>query len=204
MLNDTLFCEITNNKEKTYEFCLKNDINIPPKMNVFSRPIVIKEINGCGSNNLQILKTTEEKNLPFNEKEFIIQKFIDGDEYTCDVISDPEGNVVNIIPKKRCFIKNGQSFTSIIVNDKEIIQFVRNVCEKLVNKCAINVQVIKEHSTKKIYLIEINPRFATTISLSIKAGVNIPKMLIENDFKTKEFEDGLMMVRDYKEYFKVI
>ena len=27
-------------------------------------------------------------------------------------------------------------------------------------------------------------------------------MLIENDFKTKEFEDGLMMVRDYKEYFK--
>ena len=201
MLNNEKFCELTNNKENTYNFCIKNNINIPPKMDILSRPIVIKEINGCGSQNLQILKTIKEKNLPFNNKKCIIQKFIEGDEYTCDVLSDPNGNIVNIIPKKRCFIKNGQSFISKIIKDKDVINFVYDVCKKIENKCAINVQVIKENNTNKIYLIEINPRFATSISLSIKGGVNIPEMLIENDYETKNIDYGLTMVRDYKEYF---
>ena len=201
-LNDTKFCNIANNKEATYDFCIKNDISIPPKMKLEDRPIVIKEINGCGSLGLQILKSKNDKNLPFKNEDFIIQKFIEGDEYTCDVISDPNGKVVNVIPKKRCFIKNGQSFTSKIVKDEDIINYVIDVCQKLKNKCAINVQVIKEKNTGKIYLVEINPRFATTISLSIEGGVPIPRMLIENDFEEKHYENGLIMVRDYKEYFK--
>jgi nucleoside-diphosphate-sugar epimerase len=65
------------------------------------------------------------------------------------------------------------------------------------------VQVIRENNTKKLFLIEINPRFATTINLTISSGVHIPKMLIENDFTPKYFENGLTMVRDYKEYFKL-
>ena len=201
LLNDTEFCNITNNKETTYDFCINNNIPIPPKMTLEDRPIVIKEINGCGSLGLQILKTINDNSQPFKHEDFIIQKFIEGDEYTCDVISDPNGNVVNIVPKKRCFVKNGQSFISKIVKDEDIINFVADVCNKLKNKCAINVQVMKEKNTGKIYLIEVNPRFATTIALSIEAGVHIPRMLIENDFEVKDYENGLTMVRDYKEYF---
>ena len=64
------------------------------------------------------------------------------------------------------------------------------------------MQVIREKHTNSLFLIEINPRFATTINLTVEAGVNIPKMLIENDFTSKLFENGLTMIRDYKEYFK--
>lgn len=202
-LNSPEFCNLCNNKELTYDFCIQNDINIPPKMSVTERPIVIKEkYLGCGSVGIQILKTNNEHHHQFDSSNTIIQQFIDGDEYTCDVISSPVGNVVNIIPKKRCFVKNGQSYISKIVKDTKIIEFVEDVCNKIGNKCAINVQVIKERDTNKIYLVEINPRFATTIMLSIKAGVHIPRMLIENDYITKEVEDGITMVRDYKEYFK--
>jgi carbamoylphosphate synthase large subunit len=153
LLNDVEFCEITNNKEKTYNFCIENNINIPLKLSINDRPIVIKEIEGCGSANIQILKLHEEIAIPFNANKFIIQKFIYGDEFTVDVISDPNGNVINVIPKKRCFVKNGQSFISKICNNMDIINFVTDVCVKLKNKCAINVQVIKEKDKNNIYLI---------------------------------------------------
>jgi UDP-glucose 4-epimerase len=69
------------------------------------------------------------------------------------------------------------------------------------NKSAINIQVIKQKNTGEIFLIEINPRFATTINLSIEAGINMPQMMIENNYSKCDYQDSLVMVRDYKEYF---
>lgn len=197
-LNNSEFIEITNNKLKTYDFCIKNNINIPKIKSINDRPIVIKQIEGCGSKGLQILK--EKDYLLYDDSNVIIQEFINGDEYTIDVICSENGDIINIIPKKRLLIKNGQSFKSIIVMNSEIIDFVKDVCFKFKNKSSINIQVIKNEMG--IYLIEINPRFATTINLSIEGGVHIPKMLIENDCNTYPVKDGLMMIRDYKEYFK--
>jgi len=197
-LNNSEFIEITNNKLKTYDFCIKNNINIPKIKSIDHRPIVIKQIEGCGSKGLQILKENDYSS--YVDSNVIIQEFINGDEYTIDVISNHNGDIINIIPKKRLLIKNGQSFKSIIIMNSEIIEFVKDVCFKFKNKSSINIQVIKNEMG--IYLIEINPRFATTINLSIEGGVHIPKMLIENDCNTYPVKDGLMMIRDYKEYFK--
>jgi carbamoyl-phosphate synthase large subunit len=202
-LNNTKFIEITNNKLNTYDFCIKNNINVPELKKITDRPIVIKQIEGCGSKGLKILKTHLENEF-VNDLDGItmIQEYIYGDEYTVDVISNQNGDIINIIPKKRLLIKNGQSFKSVIEMNKEIIEFVKDVCYKFKNTSSINVQVIKNE--KNIYLIEINPRFATTINLSIEGGVHIPKMLIEHDYNKYDVKDGLMMIRDYKEYFKNI
>jgi len=201
LLNDIIFCDITNSKEKTYNFCIENNIRIPTKKYKYERPIIIKKLRGCGSEELQILKTHTDEYLPFKDDDFIIQEYIDGIEYTVDVLSNPNGNIVCVVPKKRCLIKNGQAFKSITEKNVEVIKFVTDVCLKFNNKCAINVQVIQEKYTNDIYLIEINPRFPTSISLTIKSDVNIPQMLVDRNFKEKDFENNLMMIRDYKEYF---
>ena len=104
------------------------------------------------------------------DKNNIIQEFITGDEYTVDIISDNNGNIISIIPKKRLLIKNGQAFKSIIINNDDVISFIRDVCLKLNNKSSINIQVIQEKDTGKIYLIEINPRFGTTMEWDTAAG----------------------------------
>lgn len=199
-LNEPELIEIANCKNNTYNFCIDNNINIPLKKVITERPIIIKPVDGCGSNGIQILKTYEDNAIPF-DKNNIIQEFITGDEYTVDIISDNNGNIISIIPKKRLLIKNGQAFKSIIINNDDVISFIRDVCLKLNNKSSINIQVIQEKDTGKIYLIEINPRFGTTISLSIESGVHIPKMLIEHDYNEYEIKYNLLMVRDYKEYF---
>ena len=200
-LNDPEFINITNCKKNIYKFCLENNIKIPLLKTIHDRPIIIKPINGCGSYGIQILKKNEEIALPFNENDNIIQQYINGDEYTIDVLSDLNCNIISIVPKKRLLIKNGQSFKSIIVKNIEIINFVKDVCIKLKNKSAINVQIIQEKETNIIYLIEVNPRFSSTISLTIESGINIPKMLIEKDYTIYDFKENLLMIRDYNEYF---
>ena len=199
-VNDQNFIDIANNKNKTYDFCINNDINIPKKCDISYRPCIAKPINGYGSIGLKILKTVEDQDIVVDDS-FIIQEFIEGEEYTVDILSDIDGNFIVAVPKKRLLVKNGQSFKSIVCKDDSVISFCRDVCEKMNNKSAINIQVIKQKNTGKIFLIEINPRFATTINLSIEAGVHIPKMMLENNYIKCDYEDDLVMVRDYKEYF---
>jgi len=198
-VNDATIVDIADDKQKTYEWCINNDIDIPNVVDVNYRPCVIKPLRGCGSNGVVFLKDNAPS--PDVSSECIIQRLITGDEYTVDVITDENSNIINIVPKKRLLIKNGQSFKSVTCMDYDIIEFVRNVVSKLKSKYVINVQVIKERDTNNIFLIEINPRWATTISLSIEAGVNMPVMLIENDYTPKEVRNNLLMIRDYHEYF---
>jgi carbamoyl-phosphate synthase large subunit len=204
IVNDIELINIADNKLATYEWCCNNNINIPRIKLITERPIIIKPINGCGSNGIKILKKDEENNdsMEYINSNYIIQEFIKGTEYTIDIIADTNCKVINVIPKERLLIKNGQSFKSITRNDNELIDFATNCSILLGNKSVINIQVIRDN-VGKIYLIEINPRFPTTIGLTIKSGVNIPVMLVEKDFETREFIDNLVMIRDYQEYFMI-
>jgi carbamoyl-phosphate synthase large subunit len=203
LINDEELVLIADDKMETYKWCIKNNINVPDVVQYYDYPCIIKPLFGCGSSKIIILKNNDDfvdENIKNNNK-YIIQKFINGIEFTVDVISDESSNTINIIPKQRLLIKNGQSFKSIIKMDTDIINFVKNILLKLKNKYVINIQLIKEFETDKIFLIEINPRWPTTVGLSIKAGVNMPVMLVENDFNTKIVENNLIMIRDYQEYF---
>ena len=204
MVNDVELVNIANNKLTTYEWCSQNNISVPLIKLITERPIIIKPINGCGSNGIKILKDADDTvvSTEYNNSNYIIQEFINGKEYTIDIIADNKGNVINVVPKERLLIKNGQAFKSVVRNDKELIDFATKCSILLCNKSVINIQVIRDYDGK-IYLIEINPRFPTTIGLTIKSGVNIPIMLIEKDFEKKDFINNLLMVRDYQEYFMV-
>jgi len=203
-LNDEQIIKICDDKMNTYKWCIENNIKIPPIVGLDYRPCIIKPLIGCGAANIEILKTNINiisENANRNINNFIVQKYINGIEFTSDIISDENGNVINIVPKQRLLVKNGQSFKSTIKMDEDIINFVKNVALKINNKSVINIQVIKEFETNEIFLIEINPRWTTTIGLSIEGGVNMPLMLVEKDLTPKIVNNNLMMIRDYKEYF---
>jgi carbamoyl-phosphate synthase large subunit len=203
-INDFNLIETADDKMKTYNWCVENNINVPEIVNVKTRPCIIKPLSGSGSSDISILKTNNDIcDKYISDSSYIIQKFINGDEFTVDVLSDENYNVINIVPKQRLLIKHGQSFKSIVKLDDDIINFVKNIAVKIKNKSIMNVQVIKEYGTNNIFLIEINPRWPTTIGLSINAGVNMPVMLLENDVNTKIVTNNMIMIRDYKEYFMI-
>lgn len=217
--NNFEFVRIMNSKLNTYKFCLDNNINVPKvyshnnilHCNNIKYPILIKDNKGSGSTNNKIFENREDYinyMTNTNRNGVIIQQYIKGDEYTIDCLSNEEEEVLCVIPKKRLLVKYGAAFLSQTENNKDIIDFVKNVMIKSKNKYSVNVQVIIENETKQIYLIEVNPKWATSFPLSVEAGINLPEILIElqenpNYHKNREFlfKDNLVMLRHFTEYY---
>ena len=196
-LNDPPIVALMDDKESTVAWCRANGIRVPDLVDRTYRPCVIKPVAGAGSSGVQFLKT--ESDTPTSQG--LCQRYIDGPEYTIDVLSDPSGRVVSVVPKERLLVKHGQSFKSRVCLDSDLIAFATTICERLRSKYVINIQVIRERTTGHLYLIEMNPRWATTVGLTIAAGANFPVMLLEGTYTPPTVTPNLLMIRDSAEYF---
>jgi carbamoyl-phosphate synthase large subunit len=195
--NDPFVVGLCEDKRETFDWATRVGIAVPEETT--TAPCVSRPTTGCGSEGVVVSRFAD-----LSERSgTIVQRFVDGDEFTVDVLADPSGRVVVVVPKHRIRVKNGQAFESRVRMDSDVIEFASNVSEKLNNKSFINVQVIRERSTGIVYLVEINPRAPTSLPLTVKAGANVPAMMVESDFSPRGILDGVGMVRSYVEYFYV-
>ena len=104
--------------------------------------------------------------------DYVVQPFVEGDEYTVDIFCDFEGSPVTIVPRRRLAVRAGEVLKTRIDLDGRII----DECERLVETfrpCGpITVQLIRDKRTGEDYYIEINPRFGGGAPLSMKAGAD--------------------------------
>lgn len=134
-----------------------------------------------GSSSIDAYKVEEKGQLSTyaeRVKDYIIQPFIDGKEYTVDIFCDLEGNPVYITPRERLAVRSGEVLKTRIALDERIIA----ECEELVRQfqpCGpITVQLIREKRTGDDYYIEINPRYGGGAPLSMKAGADSAEMTL--------------------------
>lgn len=199
--------EICQNKKKFVEFCFQENFPIPKTYDsaqeIEKYPVFCKPIDGKGSFGiLKILNEREIKNVDF--KKYVVQEFVNWDEYTVDYLSDFDGNYINSITRKRTHVVNGESIVSEVENIKEI----RNITTMLAKKLHLighnTIQCFWNGISVKI--IEVNPRFGGASNLSINAGLNSPKILINLMHKTFDKnmmnnDNNLMMLRYSKDIF---
>jgi carbamoyl-phosphate synthase large subunit len=110
----------------------------------------------------------------------ILQEYIDGKEYTLDILLNFKGELLCIVPRLRMETRSGEISKGLTVRDPAIIQAATEVIQKLpglVVGC-ITLQCIV-NNTGDIYFIEINPRFGGGYPLSYAAGADYPKALIQ-------------------------
>ena len=145
-----------------------------------SYPAFIKPKDGSSSvlaykiNNREELKSFAEQ-IP----EYIVQPFIDGTEYTVDMLCDFIGNPIFITPRIRLAVRAGEVLKTKIVQDQTIINEIRQLLQKYKPCGPITVQLIREKKSGIDYFIEINPRFGGGAPLSIKAGADSALALIK-------------------------
>lgn len=179
---DEKVIEIANDKYKTYKFFKENKIPtpetyLPDEVNK-KFPLFIKPRFGSASKGIHKVEDEEELNFFIKRTPSpIVQQFINGDEYTIDIFSDFEGNVISVVPRKRIEVRSGEVQKSVTVKDDGIINYAKKIAQKLLTIGPITIQCIK--TDKEIKFIEINPRFGGGVILSIKAGANSPLYLIK-------------------------
>jgi len=202
--------DICQDKRKTYRFLMNNGFDTPVTVSVQQAladrhlrwPCFIKPWDGYASRGTAIAKNREE--LVFYTKRIpnpIIQEFIDGTEYTCDVYVDFGMKVRCVVPRKRIETRSGEVSKGQAVKNLKIMDKCRELVEKLgAGPGVITIQLfLNGHG--KIKFIEINPRFGGGAPLSIKAGANFPKWILQELMGQRPkinfdgFEDGLIMLR---------
>ncbi len=201
--------DICQDKRKTFEFLSGNDFNTPltlgydeaVKSGSLSFPLFLKPWDGYASRGNAVVRDRDElivlgRTVP----NCIVQEFIEGDEFTCDCFVDDEMEVRTVVPRKRIEVRSGEVSKGQVVKDMRIMEQVSEVVRKLnAGPGVITIQLIANGGG--VNFIEINPRFGGGAPLSIKAGADFPRWIIEEHFGIRPiiefdgFKDNLFMLR---------
>ena len=176
-----------------------------------SFPIIIKPRCGRGSRGIGVVNTKVElasfiKTSPYGSEELILQKYIDGAEYTVSVVVWRDGEVQVVVPKK-VICKKGITKLAITERNDKIENLCYRVQKKLRADGPFNVQLKLDILTGEPYIFEINPRFSTTISLTIASGIDeligLSKQALEgiDSYTFDNWKEGIVLVRQMDDIF---
>ncbi len=207
MVPTTASLDICNDKVLTSKFFKSSGIRHPKTYLVagcisFPQrlfPLFLKSRFESGSTYARKVDNEEElafyyKNTPYP----VMQEYIEGVEYTVNMLSDYDGKVVGVVPIRRVRVRGGLSVEAQVELDNNIAEGCTKVVEKLGLVGPSNIQVIKRGD--EIVYIEINPRFASgTLPLAVGAGFNIPllmvKLMLGKPIGSIDIQDKVKMTR---------
>ncbi len=134
----------------------------------------------------------------------LMSRYVEGVEYTVDVICDQESNVIVAVPRERITVVGGMVHHARIVKDDQLMEQCAQIAKSvgLVGMSCIQcIKTVKD----EYYFIEINPRPGSGIDLSINAGADMPYMWLQctsgDTVKTPDVQWGLQMKRYFCGYF---
>jgi len=202
--------DICQDKRKTFSFLLKNGFDTPLTMNArqalakkkLNLPYFLKPWDGYASKGNAVVKNRRELEV-FSKRipNCIVQEVIKGTEYTCDVYVDFGMKVRCVVPRKRIEIRSGEVSKGQVIKNARIMSKAAKLVEKLgAGPGVITLQLFLT-GEGKIKFIEVNPRFGGGAPLSIKAGANFPKWILQELLETKTnirfdgFKNNLIMLR---------
>jgi len=206
--------DVCQDKRKTYRFLLKNGFETPVTLGIgsalsngiqkkgFKWPCFLKPWDGYASRGNAVVHNRKE--LLFFAKKVpnaICQEFVNGTEYTCDVYVDFGMKVRCVVPRRRIEARAGEVSKGQVVKHPGIMNEAVRLVEMLgAGPGVITLQLFLT-GDKKIKFIEINPRFGGGAPLSIKAGANFPKWILQEllgkkpNIRFGNFKDNLIMLR---------
>jgi len=145
--------EICEDKLNTHNF-LKSigiivpdiyDINTPREQ--ISFPIMIKPRKGRGGTGIKMAKCFVELK-SFYKPDCIVQRHVNGVEYTIDILSDLDGNPISIIPRTRTRVDSGISMQGTTVYDEKLIGYCKKIAKELRLVGGSCIQCIKSREYK--------------------------------------------------------
>lgn len=198
---------LCNDKVQSANLVGKSGFDIPEIINspqIEDLPIFVKPISGSGSDGAYL--ASDKKGFlglrELDSSKFLFQEYIEGEEYTVDVLCDSNSKVLFCGPRIRKEVKAGLAVKSVTVDDSKLVEITRRCCELFNVRGVCNLQFIKRHD--HYYFIEINPRFAAACILTIYAGANLPLAALNLMLDLKldvelEHQAGKVMSRYWEE-----
>ncbi|NND55949.1 MAG: ATP-grasp domain-containing protein [Xanthomonadales bacterium] len=167
-------------------------------------PFVVKPRSGSGSRGVRIVKRLSDLNGIDTDGRHLVQEYLPGAEYSVDVYVAGDGRVVASVIRERIKVDSGIAVISKTVIDEEISELAARIARLVGIRFVANIQFRRDRDGRP-RLLEINPRFPGTMSLTVAAGVNMPELCLREargDALPKRLDyAALAMVRNWQETF---
>jgi carbamoyl-phosphate synthase large subunit len=107
----------------------------------------------------------------------VLETYLDGPEFTIDLLCDFAGQPLSIVPRERVVIRAGVTDRGRTVKDASLIALAEACAVALPFAGPVNIQCRVVDGRPIVF--EINPRFSGGIPLTIEAGADFAQMLVE-------------------------
>jgi carbamoyl-phosphate synthase large subunit len=167
-------------------------------------PVIVKPRSGSGSRGIRLVADTAGLEALERDGTLLVQELLPGPEFSLDVFADRSGEVLAVVPRERLKVDSGIAITGRTTHDEALEKFGADVARLIGLNTVANVQA-KEAAEGVPALLEVNARFPGTMPLTIAAGVDMPKLAVDEALGRElppgpiPFEE-VAMVRHFEEH----
>jgi len=206
--------DAANDKQQTDARCRAENIPAPHCYDAAAAralpdsafPLFGKPRFGRGSIGAQRIESRHElDSFLMRHPDGIVQELLAGTELTVDVLCNTDGKLLAAVPKERLEVKSGMATKSRTRALPELWPLAERICKAFGVTGVANLQLMGDAGNWK--LVEVNTKFATSLPLTVAAGVNLPLHMLElarGDFDRTTpmtFTPDLLMLRCWEEHF---
>lgn len=144
-------------------------------------PLIAKPRYGVASKGIEVVNdvATFRRVLKEGNDYLMQQYFPDIEEFTVDCYITQKGHVVCVSPRKRLEVSGGEVSKSVTVDDADVLAEANKTLARLRLRGAVTLQFLRDLTSGRLYLMEIDPCVAGGVVCSIHAGANIARFILE-------------------------
>lgn len=140
-------------------------------------PLILKDRTGSGGRDIYLIESVDELASYDKSGLFLLQEYLPGMEFSVDTYVNTKGDVIAAVPRQRLKVDSGIAVTARTIKNDSVIKYALKVAQAIPLRGVANIQVrIDRQGEPK--LLEINPRFPGTMSITVAAGVNMPEIYL--------------------------
>ena len=147
-----------------------------------SFPVMIKPRQGSGARSIHPARDAEaaEFFVRYVEEPTMVQRLMDGPEFSIDCLSDLTGRCLNAIPRTMIESRGGESIKGTVIDDRELVDLGRRVVETLGVRGPCTVQVFRDREIG-LGITDVNTRFGGAFPAPMYAalpGRTYPELIV--------------------------
>jgi carbamoyl-phosphate synthase large subunit len=208
---DAQIARDTFDKFAAHELLLRHGLPSPPTVlppaEPESYPVMVKPRQGSGARSIHPAANKHEMEffIDYVKEPVMVQRLMQGPEFSIDLLSDLDGRCLNAIPRTMLESRGGESIKGTVIDDVELIDLGRNVVEALGVRGPCTVQAFRDAEIG-LGITDVNTRFGGAFPGPMYAalpGRTYPELIVKMargesvEPHVGEFNDGHTFTRWY-------
>ncbi|HEY6396489.1 MAG TPA: ATP-grasp domain-containing protein [Solirubrobacteraceae bacterium] len=208
---DAEIAQATLDKYSTHLLLERLGLPTPPTVlpgePVHTFPATVKPRWGSGARSIHRAADARavEFFIEYIDEPTMVQKLMDGPEFSIDALSDLRGRCLNAIPRTMIESRGGESIKGTVIADRELIELGRRVVEALGVRGPCTIQAFRDKDVG-LGITDVNTRFGGAFPAPMYAalpGRTYPELIVrmadgeDVEPHVGEFREGITFTRYY-------